>query len=674
MRIWLVLSLVLLAAPALLAASTPSSRPGLSGAAIDRAVAALLAKHGEALGPRIRLGVTQVAARWWPEDGDEQAFHTFVSEGFLPTPADLDAMAERLERVQEQIDGHLHEVARLVTEPSQLDTGPVRAWDQLLGDLSLASHVTPDLFANKVAFLALLNFPLHTLAERLASGSTWDRATWARSRMMDRFAARVPADVSQEVTRAFNAAEQYIADYNVYMGQLVAEDGSKPFPAGLKLITHWGLRDELKSHYGEGEAGLRKQRLIAKVMERIVRQEVPACTINADGVAWAPFKDAGQPCPPEPDTRYARILDVFQAVRKVDPYNPTAPTFIQARFEQDRQIPEAEVEALLASILESQEVRDIAKLVQARVGRPLEPFDIWYSGFKPGRGRSEEELDRIVAKKYPTVAAFQEDVPRILRALGFAPEKADWLAAHITVDPSRGAGHAMGAVRREDKAHLRTRIPEGGMNYKGYNIAIHEMGHNVEQVFSLNGIDHWFLNGVPNNAFTEALAFVFQGRDLELLGLQSPSEDAHRLEALDDVWGAYEIGGVALVDMRMWRWMYAHPEASPGELKQAVRGIAREVWNRWYAPVFGQKDVELLAVYSHMVSNGLYLPDYPIGHVIASQLAKSFREGDFGRDFERVCRQGRVTPDAWMRGAVGAPLSAQAMLAEARRALTAGTR
>jgi hypothetical protein len=84
--------------------------------------------------------------------------------------------------------------------------------------------------------------------------------------------------------------------------------------------------------------------------------------------------------------------------------------------------------------------------------------------------------------------------------------------------------------------------------------------------------------------------------------------------------------------------------------------------------------VELLAVYSHMVSNGLYLPDYPIGHVIASQLGRSFREGDFGRDFERVCRQGRLTPDAWMRGAVGVPLSAQAMLAEARRALTAGTR
>ena len=78
----------------------------------------------------------------------------------------------------------------------------------------------------------------------------------------------------------------------------------------------------------------------------------------------------------------------------------------------------------------------------------------------------------------------------------------------------------MGAVRREDKAHLRTRILAGGMNYKGYNIAIHELGHNVEQSFSLNEIDHWTMNGVPNNAFTEALAFVFQARDLELLGLR----------------------------------------------------------------------------------------------------------------------------------------------------------
>ncbi len=60
------------------------------------------------------------------------------------------------------------------------------------------------------------------------------------------------------------------------------------------------------------------------------------------------------------------------------------------------------------------------------------------------------------------------------------------------------------------------------MNYKGFNIAVHEMGHNVEQTLSLNDVDHALLSGVPGTAFTEALAFVFQGHDLELLGLGCP--------------------------------------------------------------------------------------------------------------------------------------------------------
>ena len=43
----------------------------------------------------------------------------------------------------------------------------------------------------------------------------------------------------------------------------------------------------------------------------------------------------------------------------------------------------------------------------------------------------------------------------------------------------------MGAGARGDKPHLRTRVEKDGMDYKGYNIAVHEMGHNVEQMFSL---------------------------------------------------------------------------------------------------------------------------------------------------------------------------------------------
>jgi hypothetical protein len=662
----LVFALAALMAP-FLAAAPP--RPSIPASVVDATVAKIVAASGAASDARARRGVTQVAQRWFEADGDAAAFTAFCAENFINDDAALASNFARLEEVMEQVNGHLHEVRRMLVTPQDLDTGPVSSLDLKLGDLDLGAHVDDDLFRTKTAFFALLNYPVNTLSERLAEGNGWTRATWARSRMLDRWAARVPAEVAQEATKAFTEADQYIAGYNIQMNRLVDGKGkSLGFPAGLSLITHWGLRDELKGHYGEGPAGLSKQRAIQKVLERIVRQEIPKAAIGNPDYSWNPYAPA-TPEEREPDTRYAKLLGVFRAVRAADPYCPTAPTFIQRKFELDRQIPEKQVEELLVSVLASSEVKRLAAVIEKRLGRPLEPFDIWYAGFSSRAGKSDAELDALTKAKYPTVAAFQDGLPAILTGLGFTPEKARWLAARIVVDPSRGAGHAMGAVRREDKAHLRTRIPDGGMLYKGYNIAIHELGHNVEQSFSLGEIDQWSMNGVPNNAFTEALAFVFQARDLELLGVAAGDADRRNNEALNDLWAAYEIGGVALVDMAVWRFMYAHPDATPAQLREATLSIARDIWNRYFAPLFKVKDVEILAVYSHMISNGLYLPDYPIGHIIAFQLNKQFRGKDFGAEFERVARQGRLTPDAWMRGAVGGPLSAQALLDDARAAM-----
>lgn len=663
---------LLFAAAALMAsiAHAAPPRPSIAPPVVDQTIAKLIARYGDATQGRARLGVKQVAERWFAEDGEAGAFTAFCLDNFIADEASLATNFARLELVLEQVDGHLLEVHRLLVTPQDLDTGPVSALDSKLGDLDLAAHVDDDLFRTKAAFVALLNYPVNTLTERLADGAEWTRMTWARSRLMDRWATRIPASVAQEASKAFTAADQYIAGYNIQMNRLVDASGkSIGFPAGPALITHWGLRDELKSHYGEGPDGLRKQRAIQKVMERIVRQEIPRAAIGNPDSTWSPYTPA-KAGEREPDTRYEKLLGVFHAVRAADPYCPTAPTFIQRKFELDRQIPESQVEELLVSVLTSNEVKDLAREIEKRLKRPLEPFDIWYAGFSSRAGKSEAELDAITKAKYPTVASFQAGLPAILKGLGFTPEKARWLSDRIVVDPSRGAGHALGAARREDKSHLRTRIPEGGMLYKGYNIAIHELGHNVEQSFSLGEVDHWSMNGVPNNAFTEALAFTFQARDLELLGL-SGSDDAlrHKNDALNDLWGTYEIGGVALVDMGVWRYLYAHPDTNAAQLREATLQIARDVWNHYYAPVFRVKDVEILAVYSHMISNGLYLPDYPIGHIIAFQLNKRFRGREFGAEFERVARQGRLTPDAWMQGAVGGPLSAQALLDEARAAL-----
>jgi oligoendopeptidase F len=223
---------------------------------------------------------------------------------------------------------------------------------------------------------------------------------------------------------------------------------------------------------------------------------------------------------------------------------------------------------------------------------------------------------------------------------------------------------------RSAQTHLRTRVEKGGMNYKGFNIAVHEMGHNVEQTFSLNKVDYTLLQGVPNTAFTEALAFVFQGHDLELLGLAKPTKEAQALKTINDFWATYEIAGVALVDMEVWHWMYDHPDATPAELKAATLTIAKDIWNKYYAPVFKKRDVVLLGIYSHMVDSFLYLPDYPIGHMIAFQIEQQMEKaGNIGAEFERMATTGSVIPDLWMKKATGAPVGPEALLAATSRAL-----
>jgi hypothetical protein len=453
----------------------------------------------------------------------------------------------------------------------------------------------------------------------------------------------------------------------------------------MRLLSHWNLRDEIKADYADAQNGPAKQRLIQQVMERIVTQTIPQVVINNPAVDWNPYtnevkaasaKDSDAPVPanlsnaPEPDTRYTMLRNDYLAVKKADPYSPTAPSLIARRFNEDREIPEERVKAMLEQVLTSPLVPQVAKLIEKRLGRPLEPFDVWYSGFRPGSGYSEAELDAMVSKKYPTPAAYQKDIPNLLVKLGFSPERAQYVANHIVVDPARGSGHAMGAEMRAEKAHLRTRVERTGMNYKGFNIAVHEMGHNVEQTFSLNDVDHTLLKGVPNTAFTEALAFVFQGHDLELLGLPAPDARSEAEKTLNDFWATYEIAGVGLVDTAVWHWMYDHPEANAKQLDEATVQISKDTWNRYYAPVFHKKDVVLLGVYSHMIDSFLYLPDYSIGHLIAHQIEEQMKKaGNIGLEFERMAKMGDVTPDLWMENATGHPVGPEALLEATQHAL-----
>jgi hypothetical protein len=654
---------------------------------MTRLQADLLAKYGDGQKPRVSTGLHQVVEFWRPEDGDTAAFEDFVRPNFAGDQPSLDALFDRFQSLLEQLDGHMHEIVREFRNQQDLDLGSVRPYDEVFGGYDPGAHVLDDFFQNKLAFTVLLNFPLTTLEERINEGPKWTRRQWAETRLAQRFAKRIPAEVNLAIARAAAEADYYISSYNIWMHHLVNDKGQRLFPPKMRLLSHWNLRDEIKADYADPQTGHAKQRMIQQVLERIVTQTIPQVVVKNPHVDWNPFtnevkpaaeNDAPSPAPvnlkisntPEPCTRYAMLLKTYLAARLADPYSPTAPSLIERRFNEDREIPEERLQAMLEQVVGSPLVPQVAKLIQARLRRPLEPFDIWYSGFRPGSRYSEAQLDEMVAKKYPSAEAYRQDIPNLLQKLGFAPDRAQYVAARIIVDPARGSGHAMGAQMRSEKAHLRTRIEKSGMNYKGFNIAVHEMGHNVEQTLSLNDVDYTLLEGVPNTAFTEALAFVFQGQDMALLGLAQPDAQSEALKTLNDFWGTYEIAGVALVDMAVWHWMYDHPEATPEDLRAATLEIAKEKWNRFFAPVFGKNDVVLLAVYSHMIDSFLYLPDYPIGHLIAFQIEEQIKKtGSIGPEFERMAKMGRVTPDLWMEHATGKPVGPEALLAATEQAL-----
>jgi hypothetical protein len=104
-------------------------------------------------------------------------------------------------------------------------------------------------------------------------------------------------------------------------------------------------------------------------------------------------------------------------------------------------------------------------------------------------------------------------------------------------------------------------------------------------------------------------------------------------------------------------------------LKQATIQIAKDVWNEFYAPVFGVKDQILLAIYSHIIDAELYTPDYSLGHIIMFQIENYLKDKNLAVEMERMCRLGSITPSAWMEAAVGGPISAEALVSAAEEAV-----
>jgi hypothetical protein len=637
-------------------------------------VKSLVIQFGEAYRERIETGVQQVARRWRESDGDFDAFRTFCEKHFVVDPVELDEVFNRFQKNLESLFGNLHKIYRQFNWPLHVDTGDLLKIDSLFANYDVFAHVSDDMFATKLAFVALLNFPLETLESKTRNGMAWSRRKWAEIRLAEFFRDRIPGDVKQKYTAIYTAAEEYVYHYNIFVGKLRTREGQQLFPESQKLISHWGLRDEIKAQYANPN-GYQHQKLLHKVMEAIIEQTIPTQVINRSEYVWNPYDNTlqdqhGQQVTPQPeqDKRYQILLDTFKAEQMIDPHTPDTPSLIDRQFRVNREILEEEVEAILIEVLSAPVLKNIADLIRQRLGRNLEPFDIWYTGFKSGGEIREASLNEHIREHFPNVKAFQQKMDMILQRLGFSEGRAKYLQNYIEVDPARGAGHALGAKMRWDKAHLRTRVPKGGMDYKGFNTAMHELGHTVEQVFTLNDIDYYTLEGVPNTAFTEAFAFVFQERDLAVLGIDLPKTEVNT-SPLHELWQTTEIAGVSLLDMRIWRWLYAHPDSDAKALKTAVIDLAKEIWNTYFAPIYGVKDSPILAIYSHILYCGMYIPDYAIGHIIANQINTFLENKNLAVEMERMCKLGRLAPQIWMQHALGSPISPAPMIRKAEETI-----
>lgn len=616
-------------------------------------------------------GVTQAAALWTDADGTSQEFDAFCRKYFCSTLAEKTVLFNRICNDFEIILGHENRIAIELQRPEQVVGYESTVVDELFSAYDGMAHFKEDMFKSKLAFVVVLNFPHYTLAEKQRNGARWSDLEWGFVRLGDVFTDRIPAEVQQGISNATAAANGYVDNYNIDLQQVGSYHNEFFWTSSLPLITHWGLRDELKSAYADNIHGLAKQEVIYDVMKRIIKEEVPADVVRHNmKYKWYPstnqiMMNGIQVLSEESRgrSRYQYLLDFFHQEQKMDPYCKGYANFIQRKFEEDYEISVEQVQQLFGELLTSPQVKEVADLIAKRLGRKLQPFDIWYDGFKDRSSMDQNYLDSLVRTKYPTKDAFAKDLPNILMKLGFESNKAREICSHVSVDASVGAGHAWESMMRNDNAMLRTRVGENGMDYKGYNIGVHEFGHNVEQTISLYDVPNYFLRGVPNTAFTEALAFVFQGKDLELLGIPTRNEKvAEDLNTLDLFWGCYEIMGVSMVDIKVWKWMYEHPQASAAQLKEAVITIAKDVWNEYYAPVFKIQDEPILAIYSHMIVDPLYLSAYPIGHIIDFQLESYLKDKNMGAEVARIYKIGRVHPDLWMQRAVGAPLSVQPLL------------
>ncbi len=617
--------------------------------------------------PRAEAGVRRVANRWQDSDGDGEAFQTFCTEQFVVDESDRNRLLNRYESALGSISGHLYEIGRHLRRWTDLRGDEMPEVDNLMAMFDPCPDLSDQFYKQKIAFIALLNFDRPDLATMLRDGSNWSTDHWAEVRAGKAFGPRVPAEVNDRARKLEHEADMFVSEFHVPVDKMVDVEGNSWFEDGRKLIAHWIIREEIKAGYTQ-ENGINKQRALSWVMARHIDGTIPEMVMNGScSGSWDPQAntidggDAGDLLGP---LRFEQLLSQRSVAIDYDKYFDEYPTAIARKFDLEREIPEDTVEALMIELLEAPVRGDIASYLAESIGRPLEAFDIYLEDIS--KDSSAAELDEKVTAKFQDELAFQSKLPEVLRDLGYNDEDAAFLGTRVQVEIARGAGHAMRPGIPEYNAWLRTNRLDDRLGWDGFDTAMHELGHNLEQLISTHFVPRPLLRNVPNTACTEAFAFLYQNRAKQVVGIQEDDEEkSFAIASVEGLLAACQIAGPSLVELYTWRWLYENPETTPEKLRDQMMSISDDVWSKYFVAHFGEDPYHILAAYQHMIGYPLYLADYTIGHVISHQIKSHMRGKDLAAETKRICSIGRLTPDRWMNQAVDSSISAKQLIDDA---------
>jgi hypothetical protein len=638
-------------------------------------IEALVSLHGETARGRATTGVDQVALFWRESDGDDAAFEAFCTEHFIADDEDVTRLLARLETTTEHVRGHLYEMRRTLRRWDDLVGDTIDGVDSMLATFDPAPDLSEQWFEQKLAFVAILNFERATLQKMLAEGGDWSNDQWAAARIANSFGPRIPKEVNDLARDLGHSSSHFISNFHVPVGTMIDEHGKRWFEADRELLAHWLIREEMKAGYNDPD-GLAKQRALAWVMARHIDGTIPKAVMESTATGdWDPKANTiggGDPGDLIGPVRYEHWLNNVTVARALDEYHPEFPTAIDRKFNLEREIPEQEVEQLLIDLLRHPVRRDLAALLSERLGRSLEAHDIYFDDLF--EARSAEDLNAIVKSFFKDEAEFEAKLPEVLRGLGYSDKDAEFLGSRVKVEIARGSGHAMRPYLTQYGAWLRTNRLKDELGWDGFDTAMHELGHNLEQLCSTYFAPRASLRGVPNTACTEAFAFLYQGLAKRVLGIEE-KDDADRAfheETIASILMACQIAGPSLVELRTWRWIYENPtDVTPETIRAAQLAAAKDVWSEFFQEDFGPDPYNILAAYQHQVGHPLYLCDYAIGRTMGHQIRSYMRGKDLASETIRITSIGSVTPDKWMRDAVGHPLSIDPLVSDAAEAIEA---